>query len=127
MAGALGVGGDLTAWTEDELKEAAGLVATYKRIRPAVQHGTAYRLAGDGALTAVGYAYEDQFVVLAWCPARPFGHEPAPLRLTALDPGATYRDQDTGATYSGAVLMGAGLPLDLPPGDHASALVHLVR
>ena len=127
MAGALGVGGDLTTWTEDELKEAAGLIATYKRIRPAVQHGTAYRLAGDGTLTAVAYAHEDQLVVLAWCPTRPYGHEPAPLRLAAVEPGAVYRDQDTGATYPGAVLLQAGLPLDLPPGDHASTLVHLTR
>ncbi|GAA2564332.1 alpha-galactosidase [Winogradskya consettensis] len=127
MAGALGIGGDLARWSEDELKEATGLIATYKRIRPAVQHGTAYRLKGDGALTAVGYAYEDQFVVLAWCPTRPFGHSPGALRLTALDPGASYRDQDTGAVHSGAVLMRSGLPLALPDGDHASVLVHLVR
>jgi alpha-galactosidase len=127
MAGALGIGGDLARWTEDELKEATGLIATYKRIRPAVQHGTAYRLAGDGALTAVGYAYRDQFVVLAWCPARPFGHDPGPLRLTALDPDATYRDQDTGAVHSGAALLRSGLPLALADGDHASVLVHLVR
>ena len=40
MAGVLGIGGDLTAWTEDELKEAAELIAAYKRIRPVVQHGT---------------------------------------------------------------------------------------
>ncbi|MEU4243587.1 alpha-galactosidase [Actinoplanes sp. NPDC026619] len=127
MAGALGIGGDLARWTEDELKEATALIATYKRIRPAVQHGTAHRLAGDGTLTAVGYAYEDQFVVLAWCPARPFGHGPGPLRLTALDPDATYRDQDTGRVHSGAVLRQSGLDLDLPDGDHASVLVHLVR
>ena len=125
MAGALGLGGDLTTWTEDELKEAAELIATYKRIRPVVQHGRAHRLAGDGSLTAVAYEHEDQFVVLAWCPSRAYGHEPAPLRLTALDPGTVYRDLDTGATYSGAVLLESGLPLDLPRGDHASTLVHL--
>ena len=127
MAGALGIGGDLARWTEDELKEATGLIAAYKRIRPAIQHGTAYRLATGGALTAVGYADQDQFVVLAWSPSRPFGHGPGPLRLTALDPDATYRDQDTGAVHSGAALLGSGLPLALPDGDHASVLVHLVR
>ncbi|GAA2713879.1 alpha-galactosidase [Actinoplanes palleronii] len=127
MAGALGIGGDLATWSEDELKDAAELIATYKRIRPVVQHGTAYRLAGDGTLSAVGYAHEDQFVVLAWCPSRPFGHQPAPLRLTALDPDAHYREQDTGTVHSGAVLRHAGLPLTLPRGDHASVLVHLTR
>jgi alpha-galactosidase len=49
------------------------------------------------------------------------------LRLAAVRPEAVYRDLDTGATYPGAVLLHSGLPLDLPPGDHASALVHLGR
>jgi alpha-galactosidase len=92
-----------------------------------VQHGTAYRLTGERTLTAVQYVHGDDHVVLAWCPIRPYGHGPAPLRLTALCADATYRDRDTGATYPGAVLLHSGLPLDLPPGDHASALVRLQR
>ena len=127
MAGVLGLGGDLGRWTAEELKEAADLVATYKLIRPVVQHGTAYRLAGGGTVTAVQFARGAELVVLAWCPTRPFGHGPAPLRLTALCADATYRDRDTGATYPGAVLRQSGLPLDLPPGDYASALVRLER
>jgi len=58
MAGVLGIGGDLTAWTEDEQKEAAELVAAYKRARSVVQHGTAYRLHGDvrfGAVVCAGW------------------------------------------------------------------------
>ncbi|GAA0553627.1 alpha-galactosidase [Paractinoplanes ferrugineus] len=125
MAGALGLGGDLTTWSEDELTEAAELVAAYKEIRPVVQLGTAHRLTGDGRLTGVGYAHEDQFVVLAWCPERPFGHDPAPLRLTGIEAGADYLDQDTGVVHSGAVLLGSGLPLALPEGEHASALIRL--
>jgi alpha-galactosidase len=127
MAGALGLGGDLTAWTAEELKEAGDLVAAYKRIRPIVQHGTAYRLTGDGTLTAMQYVHGDDHVVLAWCPTRPYGQGTAPLRLAAMSAGATYRDRDTGATYPGTTLLQAGLPLDLPPGDHASALVRLER
>jgi alpha-galactosidase len=127
MAGVLGLGGDLTAWDADQLKEAADLVAAYKRIRPVVQHGTAYRLTGEHPPTGVHYVHGDEHVILAWCPARPYGHGPAPLRLTAVCADATYRDRDTGATYSGAVLLRSGLPLDLPPGDHASALVRLER
>jgi alpha-galactosidase len=125
MAGVLGLGGDLAAWTAEDMKEAAELIATYKRVRPVVQHGSAHRLRGDGALTAVQYAHGDQHVVLAWCPSRPYGHAPAPLRLSAVSPEAVYRDRDTGATYPGAVLLHSGLPLDLPPGEYASALIHL--
>ncbi|MFI6761550.1 alpha-galactosidase [Micromonospora sp. NPDC050417] len=125
MAGVLGIGGDLTAWTEEELTEAAGLIATYKLIRPVVQHGTAYRLRGDGTLTGMQYVHGDDHVLLAWCPTRRFGHQPPPLRLASVDVAATYRDLESGATYPGALLRHAGLPLDLPPGDHASTLVRL--
>jgi len=127
MAGVLGLGGDLSTWTEQELKEAAELVAAYKQIRPVVQHGQAYRLRGPGALSAVQYVLDDEHVVLAWCPVSPYGHRPVALRLGAVDPDAAYRDSDGEATYSGAVLRRSGLPLDLPPGDHASVLVRLRR
>jgi alpha-galactosidase len=127
MAGVLGLGGDLTAWTEEELKEAAELVAAYKSIRPVVQHGTPYRLRGDGTLSAVEYVHADEHAVLAWCPTRPYGHGPTPLRLAAVRPEAVYRDLDTGATYPGALLLHSGLPLDLPAGDHVSVFVHLRR
>jgi alpha-galactosidase len=125
MAGVLGIGGDLTAWTAEELEEAAELVAAYKAVRHVIQHGAAHRLRGDGTLSAVQYAHGDEHVVLAWCPSRPYGHGPSPLRLAAVRPQVLYRDLDTGATYPGTVLLHSGLPLDLPPGDHASALVHL--
>jgi alpha-galactosidase len=49
------------------------------------------------------------------------------LRLTAIDPDARYREQDTGTVHSGTVLLESGLPLALPRGDHASVLVHLTR
>jgi alpha-galactosidase len=42
-------------------------------------------------------------------------------------PDAVYRNQDTGDSYPGAELLHSGLLLDLPPGDHASVLVHLRR
>jgi len=128
MAGALGIGGDLTAWTEDDLREAAELIAAYKEIRPIVQHGVQHRLPGDGPLSAVEYVSpdRDEHVVLAWCPTRSFGHTPGPLRLVAVKPEGVYRD-DEGATHRGAVLLQSGLPLDLPEGDHASVLVRLRR
>jgi len=127
MAGALGLGGDLTRWSADELAEAAGLVATYKTVRPVVQHGTAYRLTGGGTLTGVQYVHGDDHVILAWCPRRAYGHDPGPLRLTAVEAGAAYLDLDTGITHPGTVLLRRGLPLPLPPGDNASAVVRLRR
>ncbi|MEY9875048.1 alpha-galactosidase [Streptacidiphilus sp. MAP12-33] len=128
MAGALGLGGDLTHWSEAELKEAAELVARYKEIRPVVQRGRAHRLSGQGGVTAVHHAAEDgaEHVLLAWRPTTRFGHEAAPLPLPALDASATYRD-DAGREHAGAVLVHHGIELELPRGDYASTLIRLRR
>ncbi|MFJ8011455.1 alpha-galactosidase [Streptomyces sp. NPDC096339] len=130
MAGALGLGGDLASWSEEELAEAAGLVARYKRIRPLVQRGHQYRLTPEaGPVTAVHYAAPDDsgHVVLVWRPSARFGHPPAPVRLPALDPGARYVDEDLGRVHSGAVLIRHGIDPRLPAGDHASSLIRLRR
>lgn len=130
MAGALGLGGDLTAWSEEELAEAAGLVDLYKRIRPLVQRGIQHRVApAAGPVTAVHYAAPDDsgHVVLAWRPTARFGHPTAPVRLPALDPGAHYVDEDLGHVHSGAVLVRHGIDPRLPAGDHASSLIRLRR
>jgi alpha-galactosidase len=105
MAGVLGIGADLRRWGPDELREAAGLVALYKDIRPVVQLGTAHRLA-DG----VQYTRGDRVVVIAWHRPGGFGPEPPPIRLAALEPGAVFRDDDTGRLHHGAVLLAHGLP-----------------
>ncbi|MFJ9609066.1 alpha-galactosidase [Kitasatospora sp. NPDC101176] len=129
MAGALGLGGDLTRWRPEELAEAARLVAEYKRIRPLVQHGLQHRLTGPDGLTAVHYAAADdsEHAVLVWRPTTRFGHRPAPLRLPALHAAARYRDPETGRVYDGALLRHCGLDPDLPPGDYASRLIRLHR
>ncbi|MBX9420894.1 alpha-galactosidase [Streptomyces lateritius] len=132
MAGVLGIGGDLSRWTEADLTEAGRLVQVYKDIRPVVQQGTQFRLLapGDGPLTAVQYldASGERAVVLVWRPRTAFGPSHPPLRLRGLEQEGRYRDEDTGREWSGATLTGFGLPLpSLPPGDCASALVRLRR
>ncbi|MCC9306565.1 alpha-galactosidase [Kitasatospora sp. RB6PN24] len=129
MAGALGLGGDLTRWTAEELDEAAALVARYKEIRPLVQRGRQHRLSAPGGVTAVHYAAEDgtEHAVLVCRPATRFGHRAPALPLPALDPAAHYLDLDEGATYSGALLARQGIDPRLPAGDYASSLIRLRR
>ena len=130
MSGALGLGGDLTRWSEAELTEARDLVARYKEIRPVVQHGRQHRLAStqDGPLGAVQYLSADggRAVVFAWTGVRRFRPWPSRLRLAGLDPAARYRDEDSGEERSGASLMRLGLPLP-DELDYASVLVRLRR
>ncbi|MGW6400320.1 alpha-galactosidase [Streptomyces sp. NPDC055134] len=115
MAGALGIGGDLSRWTGAELAEARDLVALYKEIRPVVQLGVQYRLTD-----AVQYRAGDRVVVIAWGQDRD-------LRLTGLSPAAVYVDESTGAEHAGANLLSHGLPLRLPRTDRPSTVIRLTR
>jgi alpha-galactosidase len=129
-AGVLGIGGDLAAWSEAELEQAAGHVARYKSVRPLIQHGRQYRLGDpDRGLHAVQYVGPGagQSAVLAFLPARRFGAADPVPPLRGLDPQARYRDAATGRIHHGAVLLSRGLPLGLPAGDYASTLIHLQR
>ncbi|WP_230883215.1 alpha-galactosidase [Streptomyces venezuelae] len=129
MAGALGLGGDLTSWSAEELAEAAELVARYKEIRPLVQRGHQHRVATGGPVTAVHYAAPDdsEHAILVWRPTTRFGHRPDPVRLPALDPEALYLDPERDRVHSGAVLVRRGIDPRLPAGDYASDLIRLRR
>ncbi|BBC31363.1 Alpha-galactosidase [Streptomyces graminofaciens] len=127
MAGVLGVGGDLTEWTEEELAEARSWVELYREIRPVVQRGDLYRLRPPaGGLSAVQYVYGDEVVVLAWLQAQHYGEPLAPVRLRGLDPDRTYECRETGETYRGAVLLHHGLRTGLR-GDFDAKVVRLRR
>ncbi|MGI5429989.1 alpha-galactosidase [Streptomyces sp. CA-179760] len=125
MAGVLGVGGDLTRWTPEELAEAREWVGLYKEIRPVVQRGDLYRLRPpEGGLSAVQYVLGDETVVLAWLQAQRYG-EPVPaLRLRGLAPAAVYECLETGEVHRGAVLAHHGLRVGLR-GDLDATIVRL--
>jgi alpha-galactosidase len=131
MAGVLGIGADIRAWTADERAEAAEWIALYKRVRGTIQHGTVHLIGGPrDSSSAVQYSAPDgsHEVVLAWnggilggpplLPGRPDR-----LRLRGLDPAARYRDESGGATYSGAHLLHAGLPCTWTADYDAAAVV----
>jgi hypothetical protein len=88
---------------------------------------SAYAAGESVPVTAVQYVLGDETVVFAWRVTAHFGHAAGALRLAALDPGAVYLDTGTGTAHHGAVLLACGLPLSLPPGDHAGGLTRLVR
>jgi len=115
MMGALGIGGDLRRWSDDERREASALISWYKDVRPTIQRGRRYRLARvrDGGVSALQYVSSDcdTIVVLAgWWP-HPFGTAQRRLCLRGLDRDASYYDLDRGVRRSGAYLSDVGLPL----------------
>jgi alpha-galactosidase len=127
MAGVLGVGGDLSEWSEEELAEARQWVDLYKEIRPLVQRGDLYRLRPPaGGLSAVQYVLGDEAVVLACLQAQRYGEPLPPLRLRGLDPAASYECRETGEVHRGAVLLHHGLPTGLR-GDFDATVIRLRR
>ncbi|WP_369255000.1 alpha-galactosidase [Streptomyces sp. R35] len=121
MAGALGIGGDLTRWSEEELREGAALVAEYKTVRHLVQHGRLDRLSppSEDAVCVVQYTAADasEALLLAYRRVSRHGAPALPVRLCGLTPAARYRVARTGAMHHATVLGAYGLHLDLPPGD----------
>jgi alpha-galactosidase len=120
MAGTLGIGGDLTEWSEDDLAAAGRLVAEYKEVRHVVQHGALHRLAGTPGVTrsAVQYTLGDEVVILAYNPYTLEERPPRRLRPAGLDPDARYADAG-GRVWHGASLMHHGLAL--PSWSHIGA------
>ncbi|WP_432841116.1 alpha-galactosidase [Dactylosporangium sp. CA-092794] len=129
MAGVLGIGGDLPAWTPDDLALAADLIAQYKRIRPIVQHGRLHRLRSPRESTAPALAYlspdGEEAAVFQFLDGHHYGEPAPPARLPFL-PAGTWQDADTGTRYQSAFLAAHGLDKSLYR-NHDSAVTHLRR
>jgi alpha-galactosidase len=130
MSGSLGIGGDLSHWTAEEMEEARKFIALYKRVRATIQNGLLFRLRSPraGNVTASQYVAQDgsEVVVFAWGHSQQFGEKLITLPLHGLEEKVYYTDIDNDATYSGAYLAHRGLPIKLV-GDFDSSIIHLVR
>jgi alpha-galactosidase len=131
MAGVLGIGADIRAWSASERAEAAEWIALYKRLRSTIHHGTVHLIGSPrDSSSAVQYSAPDgtHEIVLAWnggmlsgLPLLP--GRPDRLRLRGLDPAARYRDESSGAQYGGAHLLHVGLPFTWTAEYDAEAVV----
>ncbi len=130
MAGSLGIGGDLSLWTPQELEEAQSYVTTYKHVRSVIQNGLLYRLRSPrtGGVAASQYMARDgsEIVVFAWGHSQQFGERQVVLPLLNLEETTRYIDTHSGTTYSGSYLAQKGLQVNLI-GDFDSCMIHLTR
>lgn len=120
MSGVLGIGYDITKWTEEEKKLAKEKIAKYKEIRSLVQFGTLYRLVSpfkDNA-SALEYVADDRSSAVVFCynmAEYPEGSMPQTrqanvLKLRGLDPAASYKISASGdAVYKGDFLANVGI------------------
>lgn len=119
MSGVLGIGYDITKWTEEELQLAKDKVALYKKIRPLVQQGTLYRLISpfETNKVALEYVSDDRSSAVVFCynMAEYMGGsipeiQSETIRLQGLDPKASYKITSLGnKVYKGDFLMNIGI------------------
>ena len=116
--GSLGVGSDIAEWNDEQLTEAAALVARYKEVRPLIQQGQFYRLNGltDPDQQAVEYLASDggSGLVLAFYHRHHFWEGQPRLPLQGLEPTDLYElsgdlASDEPTRLSGAALMSRGI------------------
>lgn len=119
MAGVLGIGADLGAWTPAELATAADLVARYREVRETI-HAGRIELHGTpaDAVYAVEYGGPDRTVVLVYARAARPDH--VSLQLRTLVPGTWYRVHDRTVV---AEQLAAGVRVDFALSHDADLVV----
>ena len=120
MSGVMGIGYDITKWTDAEKKLATKKIAEYKEIRPLVQTGTLYRLVSPFKenRSALQYVSDDHSSAVAFCynmaeylsGSTEQTQHANTLKLRGLDSNGFYKITDlNNAVYKGDFLMNIGI------------------
>jgi alpha-galactosidase len=130
MMGVLGIGADLTKWSQADLDKAAEFIALYKDIRETMQFGAIYRLRSprEGALSAFQFTHSSgkESVVAVFLSQSQFGYCYTPIHLQGLEPKSRYFVDGWDEPWSGQALMKRGLPIALK-GAFVSKLIRFSR
>lgn len=132
LTGTFGYELDITRIPQSDRKAIPGQVALYKKYNRLIRQGDYYRLSPLLEQTHYDcwcFAAKDASEVLVTYVCRLARPNAAGvrIRLKGLEERARYRDEDTGAVYSGSVLLYAGLDIAGVNKDFGSRLIHLVR
>lgn len=124
MQGALGIGGNLTKYSEKDLEICKKNIALYKQIRPLVQFGKLYRnmdIDKDEILfNQYVNAEKTESVAFIAANGTRFYKKSVPMRFSGLDEQKRYTLSINGKTYekSGAYLMNVGIDLEVRGADY---------
>ena len=122
---------DIGRLSEEERRQIAAQTAHHRALELLLRDGEFYRLSSpfSGNVCAWELVSADQsraYVMAGW--QMPVANPTAQyLRLQGLDPEARYRVEQLGLTLSGATLMNAGLPLQMPFEAYPVVAFDLVR
>lgn len=129
MQGALGLGGDLTKYSKEDLDICKKNVALYKNIRDIVQFGSLYRLMDidKDEILVNQYVNGDKSRSVCFIASKGtrFFKKPVPLRFQGLDSGKRYAFDFDSRHYEkgGAYLMNAGIDIEVIGNDYNKILI----
>ncbi len=130
MMGMLGIGANISRFSEETLKEFSEYIALYKEIRETVQYGMQYRLSSlrESPLHAVEYISESGEDIVIFAFHQGFCYDAAEPRVypQGLCPEGVYQVEGMEGILHGSTLMGAGLETSLY-GDFDSKFIHIRR
>lgn len=121
MCGCLGVGGDLTVWSKDELDEAAYWISRYKAVREIIQLGDQFRLENYGMQYMSKKGAAGVFFA--------FGQRDPKIkkvRLSGLKREQYYEIEGLPDKISGKELMEEGIFLQLAENESVMREIHLI-
>ncbi|MEU8225597.1 alpha-galactosidase [Kribbella sp. NPDC048915] len=116
MAGVLGIGADLSRWSDDQLKTAARNIEQYKSFRELIAESKVHGLSAG-----VQYVGVRRSVVFLWKTGDgnvrgTLPNRPRQVPLAGLDPAKNYRVGDQ--TYPGSYLLQVGVEFDDSADSH---------
>ncbi len=124
MSGVLGVGNDITKWSEQEIALATHKIDKYKEIRNTVQNGDLYRLISpfDSDKSVLQYVNKNKSETVVFCyqleqrlkGSSTFPYRTEIIRLNGLKDNVYYTLEGTNQKNLGSTLMEHGIvfPLD---------------
>lgn len=124
MQGALGIGGDLTKYSAQDMEVCRDLIALYKEIRPLVQFGDLYRIMDieTHEILMNQYVNQEKTQSVAFLAANGtrFYKKRIPICFDGLDEQKRYRLTlgEEACEKSGAYLMHVGIPMHIRGVDY---------
>lgn len=129
MQGSLGIGGDLTKYSDEDLEICRKNIAFYKTFRDIVQFGDLYRILDiekdEVLLNQYVTADKSKSVAFLLANGTRFYKKRMPVCFDGLDSGRNYRLTIDGKTYekSGAYLMNCGIILQIRGVDYNRVII----
>ena len=130
MGGSFGYELDPGRLTDEEKAEVREQVRTYKENEHLMLNGDYFRLHTPGKDTeAAAWAFvskDKNEALISIVSLDSHGNEPTTyIKIKGLRSDRMYHCEETGKTYSGAVLMHAGYPMPVVPGEYKAWQFHL--